>query len=472
MSILDLLTGPAFLLFLAGAGIFFTVKLKGFQFFQFPRVWRETFGQLKTHKKGTKGSISSFQAAVTALAGALGTGNIAGVATAIVSGGPGAVFWMWVSSLFTMALKYAEIYLAVIFRTTNEQGEQVGGPMYYMEKGLNCRWMAVWFAGACVAASFGIGNMAQANAAAQAISVSFGMSPGLLGCGLLAVVGIVLFGGIQRIAHWLERLIPVAAIFYLGASLWLLGVNFERIPDAFCMIWTDAFDFSSAAGGVMGFLVSRCVRFGVARGVFSNEAGMGSASIIHGAANAKSAEEQGMWGVMEVFLDTTVMCTMTALVILTSGVPWDGKDGAALSLAAFETGMGKNAVSFLALSILVFAVASILGWSYCGEKALEYLHSGKKWLNGYRIFYLGVVLAGTICPIDVVWLLSDLLNLSMAIPNVLAVLLLSPYISVDSLSILHKNPKKKAYKTNWFEKNNFNVSKKEENRRKSRFLTE
>ncbi len=462
MAILDLLTGPAFLLFLVGAGIFFTVKLKGFQFFKFPLVWRETFGHLKANKKEADGSISSFQATVTALAGALGTGNIAGVATAIVGGGPGAVFWMWISSLFAMALKYAEIYLAVYFRTTNEQGEQVGGPMYYIEKGLNCRLLAIWFAGACVLASFGIGNMAQANAAAQAVSTSFGVSQVVVGCGLMLVVGLALFGGIQRIARWMEMLVPFAAILYIGASVWVLSVHFQEIPDVIRLIIVDAFDFSSAAGGVFGFLVSRSIRFGVARGVFSNEAGMGSASIIHGAANAQSPAKQGLWGVMEVFLDTTVMCTITAFVILTSGVTWQDKDGAALSLAAFETVMGKGAVAFLAVSILIFAVASILGWSYCGEKALEYLQPGNAWRNGYRLVYLGVVLAGTLFPMNLVWLLSDLLNLAMAIPNVLAVLLLSPYISVNFFCVLHKKNVNFKRKVSVSRNNALNFSKKEE----------
>ncbi|HIV19187.1 MAG TPA: sodium:alanine symporter family protein [Candidatus Merdivicinus intestinigallinarum] len=429
MAVLELLTGPAFLLFLAGAGIFFTCKLKGMQFFQIGRIWKATFGGLSAKKEKRDGAISPFQATATALAGTLGTGNIAGVATAIVSGGPGAVFWMWLSSLFAMAIKYAEIFLSVRFRTVNANGEQIGGPMYYMEKGLHCRWMAVWFSAACVLASFGIGNMAQANAAAQSVSAAFGIPEWAVGLGLMCAIGMVLFGGITKIAKWTERVIPFLAVFYLGASAWALWGHRGEIPEVISLIVQDAFDFSAAAGGIFGFLVCRGIRYGVARGVFSNEAGMGSAPIIHGAADARSPADQGMWGIIEVFLDTTVMCSITALVILTSGVPFAGKDGAALTLAAFETVLGRHGVLLLAVSILFFAAASILGWSYCGEKSMEYLHPGKRSRSIYRILYLCAVLAGAVFPLDFVWTLSDLLNLAMAVPNVLAVLLLSSHVT-------------------------------------------
>lgn len=432
MALLELLTGPAFLLFLAGAGIFFTVRLKGIQFFHFSQVWKETLGKAWKTKQRKAGTISPFQATATALAGTLGTGNIAGIATAIAGGGPGAVFWMWLSSLFSMALKYAEILLAVKFRTVNQSGEQVGGPMYYMEKGLGCRWMALWFAAMCVLASFGIGNMAQANAAAQSLKEAFALPAWAAGVILAAAVGLALFGGIRRIAGWTERIVPIMAVFYIGAALWVLCAHIDRIPAAMHMIWESAFHFDAASGGVLGFIVSRSVRYGVSRGVFSNEAGMGSAPIVHGAAQTDSPARQGMWGILEVFLDTTIMCTMTALVILTSGVSVSDADGAALTLSAFESVMGGGAAVFLAVSVVFFAAASIMGWSYCGEKALEYLTPSKKVRVCYRVLYLAAILLGAVGTVEAVWLVSDLLNLSMAIPNVTAVLLLSPIVVRES----------------------------------------
>ena len=438
MRILDLLTGPAFLLFLAGAGIFYTIRLGGLQFFRFPQIWREAIGRSFRGKTGGKGTISPFQAAATALAGALGTGNIAGVATAVVSGGPGAVFWMWLSSLFSMALKYAEILLSVKFRTVNSRGEQVGGPMYYMEKGLGCRFLAVWFALSCVLASFGVGNMAQSNAAGQAAEAAFGIPAAVTGLVLAAAVGLALFGGIRRIARWTERIVPVMALFYIGAALWVLALHWREIPGAVRLIVADAFDFRSAAGGFFGFVTARSVRFGVARGVFSNEAGMGSAPIVHGAAEADSPARQGMWGVVEVFLDTTLMCSVTGLVLLVSGGAQPGMDGAALTLAAFQGAMGEGAAAFLAVAILFFAAASMMGWSYCGEKALEYLTDSRRMRSVYRLCYLAAIAAGAAGSVQGVWLLSDLLNLAMAVPNVIAVLLLSGTAARETRAFLKK----------------------------------
>ena len=441
MHILDLLTGPAFLLFLAGAGIFCTIRLRGVQFFHFPHAWRETLGRGRSGKGGDAGTISPLQAGVTALAGALGTGNIAGVATAVVGGGPGAVFWMWLSSLFSMALKYAEIVLSVRYRARNSRGEQVGGPMYYMEKGLRCRWMAVWFAAACLLASFGVGNLAQSNAAAQAVQAAFRIPAWVTGLVLAIVAGLALFGGIRRIAEWTERVVPAMAVLYLGAAAWVLLLHWREIPDAVLQIVEDAFDFRSASGGIFGFLTARSVRFGVARGVFSNEAGMGSAAIVHAASDTDAPAREGMWGVLEVFLDTTVMCSVTALVLLAGGVP-AGMDGAALTLAAFRGGLGEGAAAFLAAAILFFAAASILGWSYCGEKALEYLTGSRRARNIYRLCYLAAIAAGAAGPVEEIWLLSDLLNLAMAVPNVTAVLLLSGTAARETGMFLRNGRKK------------------------------
>ena len=423
---LEAATGPAFLLVLAGAGVWFSIRLKFFQILHFPAIWKETFGRMFSGKEKSSGkeSISPFQAAATALAGTMGTGNIAGVATALVGGGPGAVVWMAVSSIFSMALKFAEIVLAVRYRRKNAAGELVGGPMYYIEKGMGCRWLAVLFAVLCTAASFGIGNLAQSNAVADAMKVSFGVPRVVSGLVLALFTGLILCGGIQRIAKLTELAVPVMAAVYFLAAGAVLVKEWTRLPEIFALMFREALRPSAATGGILGFVTSRAVRLGLSRGVFSNEAGMGSAPIVHGAARTDSAVRQGFWGVVEVFLDTTVMCTVTALVILSAdGLP-QGLNGAALTAAAFSRGLGSWAGGFVAISILFFAGASILGWSYYGEKALEYLSPSARCRRWYRFLYLCAVLAGALGSLEAVWGISDFLNLLMALPNVAAVLFL------------------------------------------------
>lgn len=436
-------TGPAFLLVLAGAGIYLTVRLGFFQLLHFPAVWRETFGRLFRKSGGEKkqGTISPFQATATALAGTLGTGNIAGVATAMVSGGPGAVVWMGISSVFSMALKFSEIVLAVRYRQKNRSGELVGGPMYYIEKGMGSRWLAVLFAVLCAAASFGIGNLAQSNAVAGAMLETFGIPKVISGTVTMVLTGLVLCGGIQRIARLTERVVPVMAAVYLLAAIGVLVCNAEKLPGNFALMLREAFQVPAVSGGVLGFLVSRSVRLGLSRGVFSNEAGMGSAPIVHGAAHTDSAVRQGFWGVIEVFLDTTVMCTVTALVILASGDLSSGLNGAALTASAFESALGGYASSFVSVSIFFFASASILGWSYYGEKAIEYLTPKRGYRLLYRCLYLCAVLVGALISLEAVWGISDLLNLLMAVPNIAAVLVLSTTV-VQNKREYFKNSKK------------------------------
>ncbi len=431
---LEAITGPAFLLVLAGAGVWFSIRLKFFQLLRFPTIWKETFGRMFSRKEKTSGkeAISPFQAAATALAGTMGTGNIAGVATALVGGGPGAVVWMVISSIFSMALKFAEIVLAVRYRRKNAAGELVGGPMYYIEKGMGCRWLAVLFAVLCTAASFGIGNLAQSNAVAGAMKAAFGIPKAVSGAVLAGLIGLTLCGGIQRIAKLTERVVPIMAAVYLLAAGAVLFKKCECLPEVFEVMLQEAFQPSAAAGGILGFITSRAVRLGLSRGVFSNEAGMGSAPIVHGAARTDSAVRQGFWGVVEVFLDTTVMCTVTALVILVAGEIPAGMNGAALTAAAFSTGLGTWAGSFVAISILFFAGASILGWSYYGEKALEYLSPSIRCRCWYRRIYLCAVFVGAFVSLEAVWGISDFLNLLMAIPNVAAVLILTNEVSGET----------------------------------------
>ncbi len=436
-------TGPAFLLVLAGAGIYLTVRLGFFQLLHFPVVWRETFGRLfrKSSREKKQGTISPFQATATALAGTLGTGNIAGVATALVSGGPGAIVWMGISSIFSMALKFSEIVLAVLYRQKNRSGELVGGPMYYIEKGMESRWLAVMFAVLCAAASFGIGNLAQSNAVAGAMLETFGIPKAVSGAVTMVLTGLVLCGGIQRIARLTERVVPVMAVVYLLAAAAVLTCNAEKLPGIFALMFREAFQIPAVSGGVFGFLVSRSVRLGLSRGVFSNEAGMGSAPIVHGAAQTDSAVRQGFWGVIEVFLDTTVMCTVTALVILAAGDLSSGLNGAALTASAFESALGGYASGFVSVSIFFFASASILGWSYYGEKAIEYLTPKREYRLLYRCLYLWAVFVGALISLEAVWGISDLLNLLMAVPNIAAVLVLSTTV-VQNKKEYFKNSKK------------------------------
>jgi len=418
---------PAMTVLLLIAGSFFSIGTRFFQFRRFGRVWQETIGSLFHPKRDqtAKSGITPFQAVSTALAGTLGTGNIVGVATAIVSGGPGAIFWMVVSAFFGMITKYAEVLLAVAYQKKDKKGQLWGGPMYYIRDGLQMPHLAGAFAVICVLASFGVGNMVQANSISDAVSSAFGISKPLVGGMIAVVVAIAAFGGVKAIAKTCEKLVPFMAIFYLGACLVVIGVHFERLPEAISTIFSSAFGFRAAGGGFLGYAMLNAIRFGVSRGIFTNEAGLGSAPIAHGSAQAESSVKQGMWGIFEVFLDTVVTCTLTALVILTSGVWESGLDGAGLTAAAFSSVLGKAAGGFLAISILFFALSSILGWYYYGCCCLTYLSAGKSILLCYQICYCLAAVVGASVQLQIVWAVSDTLNLLMFLPNMLAVLLLS-----------------------------------------------
>ena len=439
---LEEIVGSAFVLILAGAGIFLSVRLRFFPLVHCKAVWRETFGRLfhRADKAG-KGSVSPFQATATALAGTLGTGNIVGVATALVSGGPGAVVWMGISSFFSMALKFAEIVLAVEYRTKDANGHWVGGPMYYLQNGVRSPLLAAVFSVLCASASFGIGNLAQSNAAAGAMKAAFGIPLPVTGAVTVLFVGLTFCGGLSWIGKVTERVVPVMAGIYLLASAAVLLFSAEKLPGIFVRMFREAFSLQAASGGILGFLIGRPVQVGVARGVFSNEAGMGSAPIVHGAAETDSSVRQGFWGVVEVFLDTTLMCTVTALVILSAGDLAGELRGAALTASAFERVLGRGAAGFVSVSIFAFAAASILGWSYYGEKAVAYLTTSVKALRIYRVAYLLAVFVGAMLSLEAVWAISDLLNLLMAIPNVAAVLLLQTVVVEKERNYfkLHKN---------------------------------
>ncbi len=421
----NIIWSDATVIFLLVVGIFFTASTGFFQFTHFRSILKNTAGSL-FKKNNKKGGITPFQAVSTALGGTIGTGNIAGVATAITAGGPGAVFWMWVSGLLGMMTKYAEVVLAVHFRKP-VSGGFVGGPMYYIEKGLSSKFFASVFAVLCIFASFGTGNMSQSNSIAMAAEAAFSVSPQLTGIFICIICTPVIMGGVRKIARFSEIVVPFMAFFYMSGAIIFLIINYGLVPGALKLIFVSALNPRSAFGGFAG----AAVKYGIARGIFTNEAGMGSAPIAHGCADTESPVKQGMWGIFEVFFDTIVICTMTALVILTAGggnYYLCGEDGAALTAGAFSTVYGSFGSSFISVAIVFFALASIAGWAFYGQKALEYITPHKIVHTLYKIVFIILIFAGAVMPIKSVWCISDTLNGLMMLPNLAAVLLLSPTV--------------------------------------------
>jgi AGCS family alanine or glycine:cation symporter len=370
-----------------------------------------------------EGEITPFQAVATALAATVGTGNIAGVATAIALGGPGAIFWMWVSAIFGMTTKFGEVVLSIKFREKTDDGRFVGGPMYYIQNGTGQKWLAVVFASFGALAAFGIGNMVQSNSVAASLQESFSVPPLVTGLVLAVLTALVILGGIKRIGAVTERLVPLMATIYILGAIFIIVMNASHIPEAFGLIFSNAFTATAATGGFAGSTLAMGIRFGVARGVFSNEAGLGSAPIAHAAATTDHPVRQGLWGVFEVFVDTLVICSLTALAILVSGL-WDtGATGAALTTQAFDEAIigGGYIVS---VGIMLFAFSTILGWSYYGERCAEYL-MGPKAIVPYRVIWIPFVIIGAIGGLEFIWDLADTLNGLMAIPNLIGVVLLS-----------------------------------------------
>ena len=376
-----------------------------------------------------EGEITPFAALMTALSATIGTGNIAGVATAIALGGPGAVFWMWMTAFVGMATKYAEVVVAVHYRQKDDQGDHVGGPMYAIKNGLGPRWgwLAAAFALFGGLAGFGIGNMVQANSIAEAMETAFGIPRWSIGLILTVLTGAVVLGGIRRIGAVAEKLVPAMAICYIIAVLFVLAVNFSALPGALMMIITSAFTPTAATGGFIGATVMMGIQRGVARGIFSNEAGLGTAGIAQAAGATRDPVFSGMIGMMGTFIDTIVICTMTALAIMVTGVWTSGASGAALSAAAFETAMPGVGEEILALLLAVFAFTTILGWAFYGEKCWEYLF-GSKVEKPFRILWTISVFVGTVVSLDFAWLLADTLNALMAIPNLISLLVLTPVV--------------------------------------------
>ena len=418
--------GPITLVLLVGIGVYLTFGLKCF-------TWRKTFFALKMLWQGRnsekQGDITPFQALMTALSATIGTGNIAGVATAIYLGGPGAIFWMWVTALFGMATKYGEAVLAIEYREKDSTGRYLGGPMYYIKNGLKSHWkfLATLFAVFGTLASFGIGNMVQANSVADAVGTVFSIPTWQTAIALTVLSGLVIMGGIGNIAKVAAKLVPIMAIAYIVCALWVIFSHISEVPHAFVLIFKSAFTQTAAVGGFAGATLWAAIRFGVARGIFSNEAGLGSAPIAHAAAKTNNPVEQGMVAMLGTFIDTLMICTMTALVIILTGVWNSGETGAALSTLAFSTGLPEIGGYVVVFGLVVFAFTTILGWSYYGERCAEYLF-GKKIILPYRLLWLCAIPAGAMGKLAIIWVISDIMNALMAIPNLIALALLSPVI--------------------------------------------
>ncbi|AFP29133.1 alanine/glycine:cation symporter family protein [Marinobacter sp. BSs20148] len=425
----NLVWGPPMLIMILGVGLFLSLGLKLMPIFKLGAGFRLMWQGRKPIGDDAEGDIPPFQALMTALSATVGTGNIAGVATAVFLGGPGALFWMWLTALVGMATKYSEAVLAVRFRETDGRGVYMGGPMYYIRNGLgkNWAWLGVLFAIFAAIAGFGIGNTVQANSVADVIEASFGVPHWVTGLVLMVLVGMVLIGGIKRIGQVASALVPLMAIFYLMAGLSVLAINAAELPAAFALVFKHAFSPIAAEGGFAGAAVWAALRFGVARGIFSNEAGLGSAPIAHASAKTNSPVNQGMVAMLGTFIDTIIICTITGMVIITSGVWTSGVSGAELTSMAFESALPGVGNYVVAIALAVFAFTTILGWSFYGERCMEFLF-GARAVVPYRIAWILALPVGASLNLGFVWLVADTLNAMMALPNLIALLLLSPVV--------------------------------------------
>lgn len=416
--------GPWMLTLLVGTGLFLTVRLGFLQFTALPYALKLAFSPAQQDKKST-GDISHFQALMTALAATIGTGNIVGVATAVVLGGPGAVLWMWITALVGMATKYGEAVLSVKYRITDENGEMAGGPMYYIEKGLGWKWLAWLFALFGAVAAFGIGNLVQVNSVAGAVHDTFGVNPIITGAILAIFTALVILGGVKSIGRATGFLVPFMAIFYILAGLFIIFTNLDMVPQAVDLIFTEA--FTAKAG--FGALIGTTIRYGVARGVFSNEAGLGSAPIAAAAAKTDHPCRQGLVSMTGTFLDTIVVCSITGISIVMANlyVGMDKAHAAALTSRTFEFFIPHVGSMLVTIALVLFAYSTVLGWSYYGEKCFYYL-VGYKGLKPYRIVFSICAFFGAILKLSLVWDIADTFNGAMAIPNLIALLLLSGVI--------------------------------------------
>jgi len=418
--------GPPMLILLVGTGLYLTIILKGLQFRALPLA----FKLIMQKDHGHQGDISHFAALMTALAATVGIGNIVGVATAITLGGPGAVFWMWMTGLVGMATKYSEAVLAVKYREHGKHGMR-GGPMYYISIGAGLPWLGTLFAIFTACATFGIGNMTQANATAKIFETTFNIPTVATGIVLTLLTGLVILGGIKSIGKFTSFLVPFMIIGYVGASLFVLGINAHQIPHAFGLIFGHAFSPAAATGGFAGATIAAAMRYGISRGVFSNESGLGSAPIAAAAARTQDPVTQALVSMTQTFIDTLVVCTMTALVILTANSWTMGVSASSLTSASMAETLGNAGSIIVAIATSLFAYSTLIGWNYYGEKAIEYLF-GEKSIRIYRVFFTIAVMVGATVSLEFVWNFSDLMNGMMALPNLIGLLLLSKVIKTET----------------------------------------
>ena len=419
--------GAPMLILLVGTGLYLTIILKGMQFWALPHAMKLIF-----HKEHDgEGEISHFAALMTALAATVGIGNIVGVATAITLGGPGAVFWMWMTGLVGMATKYSEAVLAVKYRQKGHHHGFKGGPMYYLTYGLNMPKLGMAFAIFTAIAAFGIGNMTQANAVAQILNSEMAVPTWITGVVLLTLTAVVILGGIKSIGNFTSFLVPFMILIYVAVSLVILAMNLDKLGSAFGLIFYHAFNPIAAGGGFVGATMAAAIRYGVARGVFSNESGLGSAPIAAAAAKTNDPVRQALVSMTQTFIDTLVVCTMTALIILISPFWQQGVSPSALTMQSFQLYLGSFGGIVVIISTVLFAYSTILGWSYYGEKAFEYIF-GERFIRLYRVLFIAGVMVGSMMKLEFVWNFSDLTNGMMAIPNLIALLLLSKVISSES----------------------------------------
>ncbi|HEM6018015.1 TPA: sodium:alanine symporter family protein [Streptococcus suis] len=426
-AINNLVWGPPLLLLLVGTGVYFTLRLGVFQIGKLPTAFCLIFSS----DQSGQGDVSSFAALCTALAATVGTGNIVGVATAITTGGPGALFWMWVAAFFGMATKYAEGFLAIKYRTKDANGQAAGGPMHYITLGMGQKWkpLAIFFAiSGVLVALLGMGTFSQVNSIASSMSASFGLAPQLVSIVTAISIAFFIFGGIEKISDVSTKVVPFMAILYILASITVLAVHWDQLLPTLALVFKSAFTPAAAMGGFVGATVKEAIQRGIARGVFSNESGLGSAPIAAAAAKSDNPVEQGLISMTGTFIDTLIICSLTGLSILVTD-QWttEGLAGAPLTQAAFATVFGNTGSIALTISLVLFAFTTILGWSYYGERCIEFLF-GTKSILPYRLLFVAMVALGGFLKLDLIWTIADIVNGLMALPNLIALLALSPVI--------------------------------------------
>lgn len=428
-NISDIVWGIPMLILLFGTHIFLTFRLKFIQRY----IGLAIKISFKKEKEGT-GDVSQFGALTTALAATIGTGNIVGVSTAVAAGGPGAVLWMWLTGVFGIATKYSEALLSVKYRIQNPDGSMSGGPMYVLERGLNMKWLGIIFAAFTAVTAFGIGNMVQANSISSLVKESMNIPEWITGIVMTILTAIVILGGIKSIANVCEKLVPFMAVFYVLGCIILLIINYSTLPSTIALIFNSAFTGQAAIGGFLGAGAKEAIRFGIARGLFSNESGLGSAPIVAAAAQTKNPTRQALVSSTGTFWDTVVVCAMTGLVVVNSGEWMNGLKGAQLTHTAFSDIPYVGPI-VLTVGLLTFVFSTILGWSYYGEKAAEYL-LGSKVILPYRVLWVIMVMVGSVLSLPVVWSFADITNALMAIPNLVSIILLSGIIVKETKTFL------------------------------------